>query len=45
MHKVLYKYYAYNSPKDICIRLNYEKGNFLIVWANYAENSYVGYIG
>ena len=42
---ILHTYYAYNSPKDVCIRLNYENGNFLIIWANYAENSYAGYIG
>ena len=42
---ILHTYYAYNSPKDICIRLNYENGDFLIIWANYAENSYAGYIG
>jgi hypothetical protein len=42
---ILHTYYAYNSPKDICLRLNYENGDFLIIWANYAENSYAGYIG
>ena len=42
---ILHTYYAYDSPKDICIRLNYENGDFLIVWANYAENRYAGYIG
>ena len=42
---ILSAYYAYNSPKDICIRLNYQNGNFLIVWANYANNTYAGYIG
>ena len=42
---ILHSYYAYNSPKDICIRLNYESGDFLIIWANYAENRYAGYIG
>ena len=42
---ILHTYYAYDSPKDICIRLNYESGDFLIIWANYAENSYAGYIG
>ena len=42
---ILHSYYAYNSPKDICIRLNYESGDFLIIWANYAENTYAGYIG
>ena len=42
---ILHTYYAYDSPKDICIRLNYESGDFLIIWANYAENTYAGYIG
>lgn len=42
---ILHEYYAYNSPKDICIRLNYEDGSFLIIWANYEQNSYAGYIG
>ena len=42
---ILHTYYAYDSPKDICIRLNYTNGNFLIIWANYADNSYAGYIG
>ena len=42
---ILHTYYAYNSPKDVCIRLNYQNGNFLIVWANYLDDSYAGYIG
>lgn len=42
---ILHTYYAYNSPKDICIRLNYANDNFLIIWANYAEDSHAGYIG
>ena len=42
---ILYKYYAYDSPVDICIRLNYENGNFLIIWSNYEKNSFAGYIG
>ena len=42
---ILHTYYAYNSPKDVCIKLNYENGNFLIIWANYMDNSYAGYIG
>lgn len=42
---ILHTYYAYNSPKDICIKLNYENGSFLIIWANYSDNSYAGYIG
>ena len=42
---ILHTYYAYNSPKDVCLRLQYENGHFLIVWANYAEKSFSGYIG
>ena len=42
---ILHTYYAYNSPKDVCIKLNYENGNFLIIWANYMDNTYAGYIG
>ena len=42
---ILHTYYAYNSPKDVCIRLNYANGNFLIIWANYSANSHAGYIG
>ena len=42
---ILHTYYAYNSPKDVCIRLNYTNGNFLIIWADYLNNSYAGYIG
>lgn len=42
---ILHTYYAYDSPKDICLRLSYENGDFLIIWANYAEGRYSGYIG
>ena len=42
---ILHTYYAYNSPKDVCIRLNYANGDFLIIWANYIEDSHAGYIG
>ena len=42
---ILSAYYVYDSPKDICLRLNYENGDFLIIWANYAESFYGGYIG
>ena len=42
---ILHTYYAYDSPKDICLRLHYENGDFLIIWANYAEDSFSGYIG
>ena len=42
---ILHTYYAYNSPKGLCIKVNYENGNFLIIWANYKQNSFAGYIG
>lgn len=42
---ILHTYYAYDSPRDICIKLNYSNGNFLIIWANYKEGSFSGYIG
>ena len=42
---ILHTYYAYDSPRDICIKLSYDNGNFLIIWANYKEGSYAGYIG
>ena len=42
---ILHEYFAYDSPKDICIRLNYSNGDFLIIWANYAEGRFAGYIG
>ena len=42
---ILHTYYAYDSPKDICIRLNYSNGNFLIIWTNYKYRNYQGYIG
>ena len=42
---ILHTYYAYNSPKDICIRVNYTNGNFLIIWANYVDGTHAGYIG
>ena len=42
---ILNTYYAYDSPNDICIKLNYDTGNFLIIWANYKIGSFIGYIG
>jgi len=42
---ILSRYCAYNSPKDICLRLNYVNGDFLIIWANYSSNGFAGYIG
>ena len=40
---VLSAYYAYDSPKGECIRVNYENGDFLILSCQ--DGSYAGYIG
>ena len=36
-------YASYNSPGDICLRLNYENGDFLIVYNQRGRHR--GYIG
>ena len=33
--KILHSYYAYDSPKDLCIKCNYSNGNFLIIWTDF----------
>lgn len=40
---VLDRYYAYDSPNGLCIKLTYANGDFLII--NYREGSFAGYIG
>lgn len=42
-YDILYKYYAFDTPNGICIKLTYSNGDFLIVSCN--ENSFKGYIG
>lgn len=42
---ILHTYYAYDSPNDVCIRLVFSNGNYLIIWADYNQNSHAGYIG
>lgn len=42
---ILNKYYAYDSPANVCIKINYSSGAFLIIWSNYKNESYAGYIG
>ncbi len=42
---ILDDYYAYDSPRDTCIRMNYENGDFLIIWSDYNKGSFGGYIG
>lgn len=36
-------YYAFDSPSDICIKINYANGDFEIL--NCYEHSYIGYVG
>lgn len=40
---ILYKYFAYDSPKDTCIRIVYRDDYFDIISCN--ENTFGGYIG
>ena len=42
---ILYKYYVYDSPKGICIKMNYKNGNFEIISCDYERSSYFSYIG
>ena len=42
---ILYLYYAYDSPKGICIKLTYENGDFEIIWCDYEHKTFAGYIG
>lgn len=42
---ILYTYYAYDSPNSTCIKINYTDGGFMILWSNYIDMSYSGYIG
>lgn len=41
--ELLYKYFTFDSPKGICIRMNYENGDFEII--NCETNTFAGYIG
>lgn len=42
---ILMNHYVYDSPKDICLRLTYANGNYLIIWSNYEGQNLIGYIG
>ena len=41
----LYKYYCFNSPKGISIRITYENGDFEIFSCDYESQSYASYVG
>ena len=40
---ILDRYYAYDSPNGICLKISYSNGDYLIVNCN--EGSFTGYIG
>lgn len=39
---ILYKYYVYDSPKGMCLKLTYSNGNFLIVSGTRGSSGYIG---
>ena len=41
----LYRYYAFDSPRGICIRLLYSNGDFEVITCDYENNSFAGYAG
>ncbi len=43
--EILSQYYAYDSPKGVCIRISYSSGDFLILNCNQEEETFQGYIG
>lgn len=43
--RILWKYYVFDSPKGVCIRITYSCGDSLIVSADYENESFCGYIG
>ena len=42
-YRLLYRYYAFNSPKGECIKMTHSNNDFTIIWCK--TNSYSGYIG
>lgn len=43
--EILGSYFAYDSPRDVCLRLTRKDGSFLIAWADYEEGTFGGYVG
>ena len=41
----LYRYYAFDSPNGICIRMLYSNGDFDLISCDYQNNSFHGYVG
>ena len=42
---ILWHYYVFDSPKGLCIRVNYDSGDFLMISTDYENESFCGYIG
>ncbi len=42
---ILDKYYAYDSPNGVCLKLTYDSGDFMILYCDSANESYSGYVG
>jgi hypothetical protein len=42
---ILYKYYSYNSPRGLSIKMNYCNGNYIIISYDHENTSFSGYIG
>ncbi|MDE7395367.1 MAG: hypothetical protein K2M95_04535 [Clostridiales bacterium] len=43
--EILGKYYAYDSPKGICIKVNFSNGDFLILCGAYEKHNSCRYVG
>lgn len=43
--RILYKYFSFDSPNGICIKINYSNEDFMIIWSNYKYSNFSGYIG
>ena len=42
---ILYRYYTYDYPKGLCIKLNYTNGDYIIINYEPEKSSFSGYIG
>ena len=42
---ILDKYYAFDSPNGVCLKLTYDNGDFLIIYCDSINESYSGYVG
>ena len=40
--RILYKYYDTDSPKDLCIRLTFDNGEFLLICDEKGSGGYIG---